>query len=58
MVKQENNKGQDELFPMFVVANEIIGMDSGVDAWNYDGESGVLIPFQPDGETLFQEHFN
>lgn len=54
------DKNQEELFPMYIVAkDELVSVDSTSDAWSmigsYDAESGVLIPFQSDGETLFQE---
>lgn len=48
---------------MLVVAkDEVVEMSSSSDAWNmvgsYDVESGVLIPFQTDEESLFEEHFS
>lgn len=61
-VSKQDNRPQEELFPMFVIAkDEVVEMGSSTEAWNmvgsYDVESGVLIPFQTDEESLFEEHF-
>lgn len=61
-VSKQDARNQEELFPMFVIAkDEVVEMSSSSDAWNmvgsYDVESGVLIPFQTDEESLFEEHF-
>lgn len=62
---KHDNRNQEELFPMLVVAkDEVVEMSSSsdTDAWNmvgsYDVEAGVLIPFQTDEESLFDEHFS
>lgn len=61
-VSKQDTRHQEELFPMYVIAkDEVIEMDDSSNAWNmvgsYDVESGVLIPFENDEETLFEEHF-
>lgn len=61
-VSKQDTRNQEELFPMFVITkDEVVEMSSSSDAWNmvgsYDVESGVLIPFQADEESLFEEHF-
>lgn len=52
----------DEGLPMFVISKDEITGENQSDTWNLVGrydveESGTLVPFQSDGETLFQEHF-
>ncbi|KAF5307075.1 hypothetical protein FQR65_LT07134 [Abscondita terminalis] len=56
------NKIQDELFPMLVVSKDVICIENPSEAWNIGGnydveESGSLVPFHSEGESLFHEHF-
>ncbi|KAJ8968054.1 hypothetical protein NQ314_002493 [Rhamnusium bicolor] len=54
----------DQMLPMFIIPkDEAVTVENLPDTWNLVGrydveeESGTLIPFQNDGESLFQEHF-
>lgn len=56
------NKGQDELFPMYIVSKDVVCVENQADTWNMVGsydveESGTLVPFDSDDEKLFSEHF-
>ncbi|XP_025836127.1 zinc finger protein 845 isoform X2 [Agrilus planipennis] len=56
------HKIQDELFSMFIVSKDVVRVENMTESWimeeNYDvEEAGVLIPFQSEGDSLFNEHF-
>ncbi|KAI4461781.1 zinc finger protein [Holotrichia oblita] len=56
------NKGQDELFPLYIVSKDGVCVENQGDTWNMVGsydveESGTLVPFDSDDEKLFGEHF-
>ncbi|KAJ8969591.1 hypothetical protein NQ317_005125 [Molorchus minor] len=63
-VQTPNDRRLDQMLPMFIIPkDETVIVDNSPDAWNLVGrydveeESGTLIPFQSDGESIFQEHF-
>ncbi|KAK4875516.1 hypothetical protein RN001_011938 [Aquatica leii] len=56
------HKIQDELFPMLIVSKDVICIENPSESWNIGGsydveESGSLVPFHSEGESLFHEHF-
>lgn len=56
------HKMQDELFPMLIVSKDVVCIENPSESWNIGGsydveESGSLVPFHSEGETLFHEHF-
>ncbi|KAF5278380.1 hypothetical protein FQA39_LY05869 [Lamprigera yunnana] len=55
-------KIQDELFPMLIVSKDVICIENPSESWNIGGsydveESGSLVPFHSEGDSLFHEHF-
>ncbi|KRT78394.1 zinc finger protein, partial [Oryctes borbonicus] len=59
---QAESKGQDELFPLYIVSKDVVCVENQTDTWNMVGsydveESGTLVPFDSDDEKLFGEHF-
>lgn len=53
---------REELFPMVIVSQDVVCIENPTEVWNIGGsydvdETGSLVPFHAEGETLFTEHF-
>lgn len=57
------HKAHDELLSMVIVPKNEVHLENPAEPWGMIAgyelveESGVLVPLQPDGDTLFQEPF-
>lgn len=61
-VTTQEPRAREDLFPMVIVSQDVVCVENPSETWNIGGsydvdETGSLVPFHAEGETLFTEHF-